>query len=183
MKYKDIISKANKGEEVPYKFVHMFGGTVEGIGKVHNVICSDNDWRCAVRYNGKDYTPSKFSFDEVLEITNPMMSIPMLFYYKNWNAFLANNATKFDYSTDIPEGAIFIVSTETKWNNAILEMDKNDIAEIWITAFNSKLRSAYTIEVKCMNNKKQEGYVAHSMISGLVDENLSVDVEFMEHML
>lgn len=183
MKYKEIIEKANKGEEVPYRFVHMLGGTVEGIGKVSNIICSGSDWECVVRYNEKDYTSSKFSFDEVLEIANPMFAIATLFYYKDWGAFSTNNATSFDYSTDIPEGAILIVSTETKWNNAILEMDKKDIAEIWNIASKSKLRSAYIIEVKCINSKKQESYMAHSMISKLIDENLGVDVEFMEHML
>ena len=183
MKYKEIIEKANKGEEVPYRFVHMLGGTVEGIGKVSNIICSGSDWKCVVRYNEKDYTPSKFSFDEVLEIANPMFAIATLFYYKDWGAFSANNAISFDYSTDIPEGAIIVVTTETRWYNATLEMDGKDIDEIWNMASDNRLRSGHLIEVRCMNDKKQEGYVAHSLIRGVVDGDLRVHVELMEHML
>jgi hypothetical protein len=183
MKFKEIMEKANRGEEVPYKFVHMLGGTVEGIGKVYGIICSGNDWKCVVHYNGKDYAPSKFSFDEVLVITNPVFAIAMLFYFKDWEAFYAKNPTPFKYSTDIPEGAIIVVTTETRWNNATLEMDGKDIDEIWNMASDDRSRSGHLIEVKCMNDKKQEGYVAYSLIRGVVDGDLRVHIEHMQHIL
>jgi hypothetical protein len=76
-----------------------------------------------------------------------------------------------------------VVTTKPRWNNATLEMDGKDIDEIWNMASDEKTRAGHLIEVKCMNNEKQEGYVAYSLIRGVVDGDLRVHIEYMQHIL